>query len=123
MLHRILHRFFIVLISHFQIVPQGNGLRVADPFRHNMQRALLRRFGFPGRSQVLKQLWPRFQTRPAYDPPRLCPEVLRVVSIPRDDVFRSWVGLLEYLPKVWQQFREQRNHTELTAGVMGRLRA
>jgi hypothetical protein len=74
-LHRILHRFGgirIVGIGELQIVPTANGLAVTHPTADFPLGMRLGQLTLPGRSQILKQLGPRFNAGPADDPLKAC---------------------------------------------------
>jgi hypothetical protein len=67
MLHRFLQRFGLarnglleVVVGYLEIVFRCDGLGVADPGTHHVQRVVLGEFGLSGAPQVLPWFRPRF---------------------------------------------------------------
>ena len=75
MLHRILHRFCEVILGYLEVMFRRDGLGIADPRAHDVQRVFLSQFGFTGTAEILKQLCPGLQARPLDDPSQLRSEI------------------------------------------------
>jgi hypothetical protein len=63
-------------------------------------------FGLATRSQIVKQLLPRFDARPLQDALELRPKVRVVASIAADDVLRAFGSGLGSLQEVGVKLRE-----------------
>ena len=62
LLHRILHRFFKMLIGDLEVMFSGDRFGIAKPSTHDVRRELFFQFRLPSRSEILEQLRPRLQS-------------------------------------------------------------
>ncbi|HEY8747331.1 MAG TPA: hypothetical protein VIM11_05115 [Tepidisphaeraceae bacterium] len=99
----------------------GDALGVAQPSTDDVRRELLFKFRLPGRSQVVKQLRPGGQPRPANDPLKLSSQVDRGVPALGHHPLRPFLGFLERGQQVGLQLRKQWQHSAVLAFITFRL--
>jgi len=85
-LHRILHRFGVVLVGHLQIVLSGDGLGIADPAADDVCGKSLLQFRLTGGPQVVEEFRPGVQAGPLDDPQQLRPQIGVGVAVAGDNV-------------------------------------
>lgn len=109
LLHRILHRFFEMVIGHLQRVLSGNLFAVADPCADDMRRKRFFQFGLPRAAEILDPFRPGLQASALDDAFDSRAEVFTRVPANRNDAFGARFGQLEALLQIKPQFGEQRN--------------
>ena len=92
---RFLRRFSEVLVGHLEVMLSGNLRAVAKPRCYHVDGKLLGQFCFARASQVLKELWPGHQARPADDRVKLGPKIGVRTAVACDNVLGSLLGLVE----------------------------
>ena len=107
-----------MLAGHLKIMFRRNRLRIADPRAGDMHRELLSELRLAGRAEVLKSLWPRFQTGSPNDPMQLSPQILVSAAIPGHDEFRPRFGEVKSVFKERPQLGKERNEPAFSPGQM-----
>ena len=110
-----------MLAGHLEIMLRCDRLRIADPGAGDMHRELLSELRLAGRAEVLKSLWPRFQTGSPNDPMQLSSQILVSAAILGHDEFRPRFGKFKSVFKERPQLGKERNEPAFSPGQMLRL--